>query len=187
MKKYYVTSVLGSALLATAFNYGPQDHYKIVIALLSAIFIVIALWSFAFAQRMLNRPGFSQPVRDLVRRRHVRSILIYILCYVYVVYYVFYVESGHYSARPLTEWLTAILYTLYLASGILTPLVRFNEPTFRSAISDIFFGGKIDSQKQMTPLFLGLASSFNVELVYIILKGITSFSNIEKAERSGKL
>ncbi len=27
--------------------------------------------------------------------------------------------------------------------------------------------------KEMTPLFLFLASSFNVELVYVILKGIT--------------
>lgn len=28
----------------------------------------------------------------------------------------------------------------------------------------------------MAPLFLFLASSFNVELVYVILKGITQFS-----------
>ena len=30
----------------------------------------------------------------------------------------------------------------------------------------------------MAPLFLFLASSFNVELVYIILKGITQFSYV---------
>ena len=187
MKKYFTTSVLGSALFASVWDYGLAQHYKRVIAFFSALFIVIALWSFLLARRMLNRPGFSQPVRDLVRRRHVRSFVIYIMCYLYVGYYVFYVESAYYSSSQLVEWLTAVLYTLYLFSGILTPLVRFNEPAFRSVISGIIFGGKTDSEKEMTPLFLGLASSLNVELVYIILKGITSFSNIEKAEKSGKL
>ena len=31
---------------------------------------------------------------------------------------------------------------------------------------------------EMAPLFLFLASSFNVELVYVILKGITQFSYV---------
>ena len=34
----------------------------------------------------------------------------------------------------------------------------------------------------MAPLFFFLASSFNVELVYIILKGITQFSYISKGK-----
>jgi len=38
----------------------------------------------------------------------------------------------------------------------------------------------------MVPLFLFLASSFNVELVYVILKGITQFSYItDKKNSSG--
>lgn len=35
------------------------------------------------------------------------------------------------------------------------------------------------NKAEMAPLFLFLASSFNVELVYVILKGITSFSYIK--------
>jgi len=34
----------------------------------------------------------------------------------------------------------------------------------------------------MAPLFFALASSFNVELVYIILKGITQFSYYNRQE-----
>ena len=34
----------------------------------------------------------------------------------------------------------------------------------------------------MAPLFFALASSFNVELVYIILKGITQFSYFNRQE-----
>jgi hypothetical protein len=35
---------------------------------------------------------------------------------------------------------------------------------------------KLQKKSEMAPLFLFLASSFNVELVYMILKGITQFS-----------
>ena len=38
---------------------------------------------------------------------------------------------------------------------------------------DMKEGGKLDQTEELAPLFLFLASSFNVELVYVILKGIT--------------
>lgn len=43
-------------------------------------------------------------------------------------------------------------------------------------------GGDDTSQNQLAPLSFFLASSFNVELVYIILKGITQFSFIRENE-----
>lgn len=67
-----------------------------------------------------------------------------------------------------------------------------NEPSFRKIASKsirrdlswIFTKPEIvekskKDQHEMTPLFLFLASSFNVELVYVILKGITQFSYIK--------
>lgn len=39
---------------------------------------------------------------------------------------------------------------------------------------------KAEQQQQLQPLFLFLASSFNVQLVYVILKGITQFSYLAK-------
>lgn len=36
----------------------------------------------------------------------------------------------------------------------------------------------VKDETEMAPLFLFLASSFNVELVYVILKGITQFSYV---------
>lgn len=38
---------------------------------------------------------------------------------------------------------------------------------------------KEEENREMSPLYYFLASSFNVELVYIILKGITRFSKYE--------
>jgi hypothetical protein len=35
-----------------------------------------------------------------------------------------------------------------------------------------------EEEVELAPLFLFLASSFNVELVYVILKGITQFSYV---------
>jgi len=39
-----------------------------------------------------------------------------------------------------------------------------------------------DQDEELAPLFFALASSFNVELVYIILKGITQFSYYNRQE-----
>ena len=39
---------------------------------------------------------------------------------------------------------------------------------------------EVDEEEEIAPLFAFLTSSLNVELVYIILKGITQFSYINK-------
>lgn len=38
----------------------------------------------------------------------------------------------------------------------------------------------------MTPMFIFLASSFNVELVYIILKGVTQFSYLAGLQKGNQ-
>jgi hypothetical protein len=91
--------------------------------------------------------------------------------------------------------LVFFLKLLFQASGIYLPLIRFSEQSFSAKMADefrsVFFfwrwckrkdSDKVASSKSsspedgMAPLFMFLASSFNVELVYIILKGITQFS-----------
>lgn len=51
-----------------------------------------------------------------------------------------------------------------------------DELKLRSKLSAEKKGAADPETEQMPPLFFFLASSFNVELVYIILKGITQFS-----------
>ena len=68
--------------------------------------------------------------------------------------------------------------------------MRLNEPSFRKIASksirrDLrwFFGKPVKNEnksEEMAPLFLFLASSFNVELVYVILNGITQFSYLKQ-------
>lgn len=82
-----------------------------------------------------------------------------------------------------------VFKVFFLAQGLVSPAIRLQESAFRNAISTtitkIFTNpcGAQDTSStentEMTPLFLFLASSLNVELVYVILKGITNFSYIK--------
>jgi hypothetical protein len=49
-------------------------------------------------------------------------------------------------------------------------------------LEDMKVGSKQDQTEELAPLFLFLASSFNVELVYVILKGITQFSFLHRGD-----
>ena len=49
-------------------------------------------------------------------------------------------------------------------------------------LEDMKEGNKQDQTEELAPLFLFLASSFNVELVYVILKGITQFSFLHRGD-----
>jgi hypothetical protein len=79
-----------------------------------------------------------------------------------------------------------VLKVLYFSQGIMGPLIRGNEVAFRSIVWKtmkqdfkwLFCMRDYETKEEetMTPLFLFLASSFNTELVYVILKGITQFS-----------
>ena len=86
--------------------------------------------------------------------------------------------------------------SLYLSQGILGPAVRMNEEAFRQTVvktvkSDFKWLFRIKEQPEvgsksdenMAPLFLFLASSFNTELVYVVLKGITQFSYFSDDEK----
>lgn len=48
-------------------------------------------------------------------------------------------------------------------------------------------GSGAPDKQELAPLFLFLASSFNVELVYVILKGITQFSYLQRTDPEAQL
>jgi hypothetical protein len=91
---------------------------------------------------------------------------------------------------------------LFYLQTIAAPITRFTEMSFKIAlfktlksdfkwlttcknnVDSLEFNNLSDlalkpSEREMPPLTLFLASSFNVELVYIILKGITQFGYIQ--------
>ena len=71
-----------------------------------------------------------------------------------------------------------------ISTGTILSLVRLKEPVFQNLIRQFFlncFGIPNHSEKDIVSsqaLSSFLASSLNVELVHIILKGIKRFSNL---------
>lgn len=63
-------------------------------------------------------------------------------------------------------------------------LITRDDESRPSTISDVSRATSVNEPKrrQMAPMFVFLASSFNVELVYSILKGITQFGYITLCE-----
>ena len=69
---------------------------------------------------------------------------------------------------------------LFISSGIFMPTLRILEPFFFKIMwekAKRFFCCRQVEENEKTliikPIFMGFASSFNVELVYVILKGVT--------------
>jgi len=61
-------------------------------------------------------------------------------------------------------------------TNLSSPLEQ-SEPSIEVSLTDLNSAIKENpSEKEIAPLFLFLASSLNVELVYIILKGISHFA-----------
>lgn len=76
---------------------------------------------------------------------------------------------------------------LFFIAGIVAPLTRivegYNYQVLKTKFLRFFFSGYKDLKvpEDVQPLSLFLASSFNVEIVYVILKGITQFAYVDLA------
>ena len=173
MQMYYASSILGGWVFATWLR---GSAWLIQTALVC--FVILAAYSINFARVKLSRAGFSKAVRELVKKRHANDILIFIATNLHVLVCVV-VECYGLDVADDSIW-RRILYAAYLFQGIITPVQRLNEPSFRAQLRHKIFGASEPNAKKepMMPLFLCLASSLNVELVYIILKGIQQFSHL---------
>lgn len=135
---------------------------------------------------VLNKPGISGSARKLILRRHTTSIVLFFVCNLYIFTFTVYVCYKLPLDVTTTPWWQIVLKVLYFSQGIMGPLIRGNEVAFRSIVwktikQDLKWlvcmrDAETKEEETMTPLFLFLASSFNTELVYVILKGITQFS-----------
>ena len=97
------------------------------------VMVVAGFASIIFAYRRLSKPGISTSARNLILKRHALSILIFICTnaniMVTVAYTIFYI--------PLPKnnpWWTIVLKIMFFMEGLVSPLVRLNEPVFRILI-----------------------------------------------------
>lgn len=94
--------------------------------------------SIVFAYIRLSKPGISLSARNLTLKRHALSIFVYILTNLNIMITVAYTCFDWSLPNPdpaESEWWTILLKCLYYLEGVLSPLVRLNEPVFRVLIA----------------------------------------------------
>lgn len=82
----FVSSFIVAVLNEYAFFNNFQDRYKLLslwLMLTTVVYLVTATASIIYASKKLIKPGISQEVRTVVFRRHVLSILFFIVAYAY--------------------------------------------------------------------------------------------------------
>lgn len=119
-----------AALEKLVTNY--KNSYLSVVQIAAFVaFMLMGLFSSAFAFSRLCKPGVSQEVRQLILKRHVAYILFYFTCNIYLliqqIQYVF-ISNGGTASRA--TWWANVTEILYFSQGILVPSLRLFEPFF---------------------------------------------------------
>lgn len=145
------------------------------------IFVCVSIFTLIKVTRKLLKPGFSKQVRRTVICRSVKYITAITLTFSFYFFSFFiYLVTNH---RDLIFWYNFAATLLFCSLGLILSLMRLSEPLVWKTLKDsvLFFcscGIRKPTQntyEEADTLTKFLATSYNVELVYIILKGITSF------------
>lgn len=159
-----------------------QKPEEVTILASFVLFIIIAIFTTIIASRRILREGVSESIRRAVISRHIKYILILVLSFSLYAAKIF-IEDILGMEEPF--WLGSVSIYLFASQGLLLSILRISEPlvwqTFKEmvrqcckkvGVEEEDWGDDASTVKVKQGLNTFLASSFNVELVYIILKGI---------------
>ena len=171
--------------------------------------MLVGFYSIIFAFRRLVRPGVSIEMRKLFFKKHALYVILLIFIWIIMITYNYYeIFNPHYifskslndSAKVTQETtfereklnndsIETLSQVAMFSTGELMVFIRLLDPFYKFLIQQIFlswFGVVKDEPKEgikTEVLSTFLASSLNIELVYIILAGITKFSNNKKVNK----
>jgi hypothetical protein len=135
----FIFSITSSALMTNGIKVGNLKNWGFWLMLFT--YFVMVLWGIAsiiFAYLRLSKPGISESARNLVLKRHAASISIYILTnlniIVTLVYSCFRLKFPNQEPSE-SPWWTITLKMMFYMEGVLSPLIRLNEPIFRLLIT----------------------------------------------------
>ena len=181
------------ASIAEAIHYtteGVSAQYAEEITILGSfiLFLFIAVPVTIFASRRILRKGVSENVRREVISRHIKYIIILIFSFVLYGWKIF--EKDILDTQE-PSWLDQLSVYLFASQGLFLSLLRISEPlvwqTFKQMMRKFCRCEKKNGEYAVKEgLNTFLASSFNVELVYIILRGIQKFTKELKAIEEGR-
>lgn len=139
---YSVISITLSALFALVDQFMYEGEYEWRKTLESAwlisitiIYLAMACISVFFAYRKLRNQGISHEVRDLVLKRHVLSIGIFIFAYAYFFVSVCIQWHNRFDDGVIVNNdFLSLLKISFILQGIYVPLTRFSEPAFKAQL-----------------------------------------------------
>ena len=177
-----ITVILSLSLLGCLLLYLMPNLFWKEVAMIFVgffVFVVIAVFTIILTTKRLLKPGFSKQVRRRVLLRQIRYILTIAL-----VFLVFFASKSIQLDAHHMFWINFVGTLLLCSLGFILSLYRLSEPlvwkTLKDKLMYVLSCGRrqpeADSIEEADTLTTFLATSYNVELVYIILKGITSFS-----------
>jgi hypothetical protein len=164
--------------------------YLIARTLVWAVFIICMILSIGHQIYIARSPSMSTEVIHLLTVRHIVYLVTALICNSFVLVNRI-LDLINYPLDP-SEWplslkiVIAILEVLFYAQGMVIPVTRCVEPYFKMVLKRYLFdcfnwvfrrkSNLVDQVigQGMTPLFTGLNSGMNIELVYVILEGIST-------------
>lgn len=133
-----IFSVTASGLMTHGIKIGNLNGIGFWAVLFTYFVMVVGgIASIIFAHSRLSKPGISESARNIVLKRHAASILIYVMTnlniIVTLVYSCFGLDFPPTSPSE-SPWWTITLKMMFFMEGVLSPLIRLNEPIFRLII-----------------------------------------------------
>ena len=134
----FIFSITSSALMTNGIKVGNLSNWGFWLMLFTYFVMVLGgIASIIFAYLRLSKPGISESARNLVLKRHAASISIYILTNLNIIVTLVYACFDLTFPNPTpseSPWWTITLKMMFYMEGVLSPLIRLNEPIFRLLI-----------------------------------------------------
>lgn len=179
--------------------------YDIILGINLSLFMLVGFYSIILAYKRLVRPGVSIEMRKLFLKKHalyvVALIIIWIFCLLYNYYDLFnpynalsqlHIRDLEIQAQLSSPPVQIVSYIAMFSTGVVMVSIRIFDPFFRFLVQQTcleWFGVIKQEPKEginAEVLSTFLSSSLNIELVYIILAGITKFSSGSQSKRDDK-
>ena len=166
--------------------------YNVVLGMSLCTYVLVGFYSIIFAYRRLARPGVSVEMRMLFLKKH--AIYVIVLIFIWITSLISnyldslslgpsYKGNDDYNQLNYLSDIETLSRASLFSTGVILMGIRTTDPFYRflilSSIKEWY--GIIDEEPEKginaEVLSTFLSSSLNIELVYIILAGITKFSS----------
>jgi hypothetical protein len=181
----FISVVTAALKLTSALTQGKSQTFLVYLEIIEyGILGLFALSSIIITTYRLMQPGCKQELKSLIVKRHILFITVFIFCNMFVCLLVSHTSNNEAKTTVAQLIFFGLFQILYFSQGIWMLVIRLTEEGFRKALIETlrYFWSKLTFSNyeisktedyELQPLYFFLNSALNVELVFVILKGIT--------------